>query len=184
VKRPVSEIAAFAATIIVAAAIGFGIPLLWVWIGSQVQGGTGSASNLDFSVAMLILFGIIVSYVIVLYLAGWVMTRFGGEPIEGPQRGSANSPWMRGMTDSRATEPHRPHRAHLRDHHDHRHRRGLDLVLRLRRIAAARAVGRDRADVGREAQPASAGAAAAATLTIDSSLALARPRTTIVSSAS
>jgi NADH:ubiquinone oxidoreductase subunit 5 (subunit L)/multisubunit Na+/H+ antiporter MnhA subunit len=110
VKRSVSEIAAFAATIIVAAAIGFGIPLLWVWVGSQVQGGTGSASNLDFSVAMLILFGIIVSYVIVLYLAGWVMTRFGGEPIEGPQRGSANSPWMRGMTDSRAIQPGHPSR--------------------------------------------------------------------------
>ena len=109
-KRSVSEIAAFAATIIVAAAIGFGIPLLWVWVGSQVQGGTGSASNLDFSVAMLILFGIIVSYVVVLYLAGWVMTRFGGEPLEGPQRGSANSPWMRGMTDSRAIHPGHPSR--------------------------------------------------------------------------
>ena len=104
-KRPISEIAAFAATIVVSAAIGFGIPLLWVWVGSQVQGGTGSASTLDFSVAMLILFGIIVSYVLVLYIAGWVMTRFGGEPLEAPQRGSSNRPWMRGMTDSRAITP-------------------------------------------------------------------------------
>lgn len=105
-KRSVSEVAAFAATVIVAAAVGFGIPLLWVWVGSQVQGGTGSgASNLSFSVAMLILFGIIVSYLIVLYIAGWVIMRFGGEPAAGPQRGSANSPWMRGMTDSRAITP-------------------------------------------------------------------------------
>lgn len=105
-KRSVSEIAAFAVTVVVSAAIGFGIPLLWVWVGSQVQGGTGGgAANLNFSVAMLILFGIIVSYVIVLYLAGWVMTRFGGEPEAGPQRGSANEPWMRGMTDSRAIMP-------------------------------------------------------------------------------
>lgn len=106
VKRSFSEIIAFALTIVAAAAIGFGIPLLWVWIGSQVQGNTGAgASNLSFSVAMLILFGIILSYVIVLYLAGWVIAHFGGEPVAGPQRGSANSPWMRGMTDSRAITP-------------------------------------------------------------------------------
>ena len=104
--KRVGEVSAFAVTILVAIGIGFGIPLLWVWVGSQVQGETGSgASNLDFSVAMLILFGIIVNYLLVLYIAGWVISRFGGEALAGPQRGSANSPWMRGMTDSRAITP-------------------------------------------------------------------------------
>lgn len=105
-KRSVSEIFAFVATIVSAAAIGFGVPLGWVWIGSQVQGETGGgASNLSFSVAALILFGIIVSYVIVLYIAGWAISRFEGDIVAGPQRGSANSPWMRGMSDSHAITP-------------------------------------------------------------------------------
>ena len=42
--------------------IGFGVPLGWIWIGSQLQGDSG-ASDVDFSVAMAILFGIIATYV-------------------------------------------------------------------------------------------------------------------------
>jgi hypothetical protein len=86
-------------TLLAAAVIGFGIPLLWVWIGSQVQGGTG-ATNVDFSVAMIVLFGIILTYVVLLYLAGWVMARSGHGDLGKPS-GTARNPWMRGMTDTR-----------------------------------------------------------------------------------
>jgi hypothetical protein len=90
-------------TVVVAAIVGFGVPLGWVWIGSQVQGGSG-ATNLNFSVAMLILFGIIFTYVGVLWIAGWVLARV--DPID-PQRQQSTSrtPWMRGMTDTRAIKP-------------------------------------------------------------------------------
>lgn len=77
--------------------IGFGVPLGWIWIGSQLQGSNG-ATNTDFSVAMAILFGIIFTYVVLLYLAGLIMALFEG-PEE--QQATARAPWMRGMTDTR-----------------------------------------------------------------------------------
>lgn len=90
-------------TVVVAAIVGFGVPLGWVWIGSQVQGGSG-ATNLNFSVAMLILFGIIFTYVGVLWVAGWVIARVDpSDPTK--QTSTARSPWMRGMSDTRAIKP-------------------------------------------------------------------------------
>ncbi len=80
--------------------IGFGVPLLWVWIGSKLQGESG-ATSVDFSIAMLILFGIIATYVGVLYLAGWLVARLQPELGDSTQRGTSRSPWMRGMTDTR-----------------------------------------------------------------------------------
>ena len=105
--RPVKELLIVAATIVAAALIGFGVPLLWLWIGSLVQGGSG-ASSLDFSVAMLVLFGIIVTYVAVLYVAGWAMAKADPAARSDTQRGTAREPWMRGMTDSRALNRRNP----------------------------------------------------------------------------
>lgn len=100
--RALNSIGALVLTIVAAAAIGFGVPLAWLWIGSQLQGDSG-ATSLHFSVAMAILFGIIASYVALLYLAGVVMARLGDYTT---QRGTARSPWMRGMTDTRHRTPH------------------------------------------------------------------------------
>lgn len=83
------------ATVVSAVVIGFGIPLLWVWIGSQLQGERG-ATTLSFGVAVLILAGIIVSYVGVLYLAGWAMSYLGADD---ESRSPTRSPWMQGMTE-------------------------------------------------------------------------------------
>ena len=96
--RAVGTVIGFAATIIAAAAIGFGVPLAWIWIGSQLQGDSG-ASNVNFSVAMAILFGIIATYVALLYLAGIVMAML--TPSESSHNASSRNPWMRGMTESR-----------------------------------------------------------------------------------
>lgn len=97
--RTIGQVISFAATIAAAVIIGFGVPLAWVWIGSQLQTGSG-ASTVDFSVAMVILFGIILTYVLLLYLAGIAMALFG--PREGPTGPRhARAPWMRGMTDTR-----------------------------------------------------------------------------------
>lgn len=99
--RPISDILTLAATIVAAVVIGFGVPLLWVWIGSQLQGPSG-ATSLNFSVAVAILFGIIATYIGVLYVAGWVMTRVDPSIKESKQRSTSRSPWMRGTTDTRA----------------------------------------------------------------------------------
>jgi hypothetical protein len=96
--RTVGQLVTFAATVVAAVIIGFGVPLAWVWIGSQLQSGSG-ASTVNFSVAMVILFGIILTYVLLLYLAGIVMALFGPGEETGPAR--ARAPWMRGMTDTR-----------------------------------------------------------------------------------
>jgi multisubunit Na+/H+ antiporter MnhC subunit len=105
--RPVKELLIVAVTIVAAAVIGFGVPLLWLWIGSLVQGGSG-ASSLDFSVAMLVLFGIIATYIAVLYVAGWVMAKADPSVRSETQRGTAREPWMRGMTDSRPIDRRSP----------------------------------------------------------------------------
>lgn len=95
--RSVVSVTTFALTILAAIVIGFGVPLGWIWIGSQLQGNNG-ATNTSFSVAMAILFGIIFTYVGLLYLAGLVMALIGDSA---EQRATARAPWMRGMTDTR-----------------------------------------------------------------------------------
>jgi hypothetical protein len=97
--RAFGQVITFFATLVAALIIGFGVPLGWIWIGSQMQTGSG-ASTVNFSVAMVILFGIIATYVLLLYLAGIVMAYFG--PQQGVGGGSqSRAPWMRGMTDTR-----------------------------------------------------------------------------------
>jgi hypothetical protein len=96
--RAIVSILGFLLTVIAAVLIGFGVPLAWVWIGSQLQGDSGATST-NFSVAMAILFGIIFTYVLLLYLAGAVMAFFdSGSSAPGQQ---PRAPWMRGMTDTR-----------------------------------------------------------------------------------
>lgn len=94
-------------TIVIAAALAFGVPVGWLWIGSQVQGGTG-ASEISFSAVMLVMFGIIATYVAILYLVGWVIARADPTVTEDTQRATAREPWMRGMTDTRANVRREP----------------------------------------------------------------------------
>jgi hypothetical protein len=97
--RLVVSVAAFAATVVAAAVMGFGVPVGWLWIGSQLQTGSG-ASTVNFSVAMVILFGIILTYVFLLYVAGIVMALLD-RPDHGPAPRGPRSPWMRGQTETR-----------------------------------------------------------------------------------
>lgn len=90
----------FVATVIAAAIIGFGVPLGWIWVGSQMQSSSG-ASTVNFSVAMVILFGIIATYVLLLYLAGIALALFGPRESGGGGPQVHRAPWMKGMTDTR-----------------------------------------------------------------------------------
>ena len=99
--RPLKETLVLGATVLVAAALGFGVPVGWLWVGSQVQSDTG-ASTISFGAVMLVLFGIIGTYVAILFVAGWVMSRADPSLRSDTQRGTAREPWMRGMTDTRA----------------------------------------------------------------------------------
>jgi hypothetical protein len=88
----------FVLEVIAAVLVGAGVPLLWVWIGSMIQSSRG-ASNVEPSTAVVMVVGILVSYVVVLLIAASIQARGDDE-----QRPPARYPWNRSMRD----EPYRP----------------------------------------------------------------------------
>ena len=75
---------------------GAGVPYLWVWVGSQLQGGTAPS----FSGLGVALLGIIVSYFLMAYLLAWIkvwVTHDQGAPIR--------HDWNRSLSAERRTAP-------------------------------------------------------------------------------
>jgi hypothetical protein len=100
--KPVSRApirgAKLALAIVLALAVGFGVPLLWVWIGSILQGaGSDSVSS---STAAVIFVGIIFTYIAILFVVGLVQ----GRADTGEERPPTRHRWNRSMRD----EPYRP----------------------------------------------------------------------------
>jgi multisubunit Na+/H+ antiporter MnhC subunit len=87
-----------AIAIVLALGIGLGVPLLWVWIGSKLQGA--GSDSVNSSTAAIIFAGIVVTYLFLLFIAGWIQSR--GE--SGDDRPPPRYPWNRSMRD----EPYRP----------------------------------------------------------------------------
>jgi hypothetical protein len=79
--------------------VGAGVPLLWVWIGSLIQSSRG-ASNVEPTTAVVMVIGILITYVVVLAIASAIQSR-GDDQEQGPQ---PRYPWNRSMRD----EPYRP----------------------------------------------------------------------------
>jgi hypothetical protein len=97
-ERPTGHAARLAIAVVLALGIGLGVPLLWVWIGSKLQGaGTDTVNS---STAAIIFVGIVVTYLFLLFVAGWIQARGQGDEDRPPQR----YPWNRSMRD----EPYRP----------------------------------------------------------------------------
>lgn len=82
-----------------AAIVGIGVPLLWIWIGSLIQSSRG-AQHVEASTAVIMVVGILVSYTVVLIIAGAIQGRGADEE----RRPPARHPWLRSMRD----EPYRP----------------------------------------------------------------------------
>ncbi len=80
--------------------LGAGIPLFWIWLGSVIQGSRG-AQGVESSTAVILIFGIIFSYLVVLLVAGMIQARMLDES---ERRGPTRYPWLRSMRD----EPYRP----------------------------------------------------------------------------
>jgi hypothetical protein len=89
----------FGLEIAAAVAIGAGVPLLWIWIGSLIQSSRG-AQHVEGSTAAILFVGILATYVIVLIIAGTIQAR--GQAAE--ERAPPRYPWNRSMRD----EPYRP----------------------------------------------------------------------------
>ena len=86
-------------TLVGAILIGFGVPLFWIFVASQLYGKTGAVTG---PVAVFIGTGILVSYWGLLLIASWVRARLLNRREDG--RGGARDPWNRSMRDT----PYRP----------------------------------------------------------------------------
>ena len=93
-RRAAIDAVILVVTVAAAVVIGFGVPLLWIWIGSLLEGDDG-VTTLSFSVLVAVLGGIIVTYVAALYGAAWVQSRLENAP-DRPTR----SPWLRSTRDT------------------------------------------------------------------------------------
>ena len=87
-------------TLVGAILIGFGVPLFWIFVASQLYGKTGAVTG---PVAIFIGTGILVSYWGLLLIASWVRARLLSRR-EGGRRRGARDPWNRSMRDT----PYRP----------------------------------------------------------------------------
>ncbi len=98
-KRASGKTGRFVLEIAAAVVIGAGVPLFWIWVGSLIQESRG-AQNVEGSTAAILFIGILISYVVILMIAGAIQSRSQGEQ----ERAPARYPWNRSMRD----EPYRP----------------------------------------------------------------------------
>jgi hypothetical protein len=103
IRRVLLGTGSTAFTLVGAVAIGFGVPLFWIFVASQFYGKTGAVNG---PVAAFIGTGILVSYYGLLLIASWVRARLLRRQADGG-RGSRAS-WNRSMRDT----PYRPGHEH------------------------------------------------------------------------
>ncbi len=78
---------------ILAVLVGIGLPVLWIWIGSQFQDGTGPS----WAALTIVHAGLVSSLIIIAALFSWFIARQNRRE----SSGSARVDWMRGMTEGR-----------------------------------------------------------------------------------
>jgi hypothetical protein len=78
---------------ILVAFLAVGVPLAWVWVGSQVQGGTSPTGT----AIVTVIVGLTMSYAIVAVIAAWFKGRVGGETTR------YRFLWNRSMRDTQYT---------------------------------------------------------------------------------
>jgi RsiW-degrading membrane proteinase PrsW (M82 family) len=84
------------ATVAAVLVIAIGPPLVWVWVGSQVQGGTAPSGT----AIVTVIAGLVVSYMLIGLLISWIASRSkpdSGRPIR--------YAWNRSLRDERYQGP-------------------------------------------------------------------------------
>ena len=99
IRRVLLGTGSTAFTLIGALLIGFGVPLLWIYIASHVYGKTGAVNG---PVAVFIGTGILVSYYGLLLIASWIRGRLLRR--DARRESGARDPWNRSMRDT----PYKP----------------------------------------------------------------------------
>lgn len=97
-KDGVATIFRFTAGAVVVALLAAGIPLAWVWVGSQVQGGTSPSAT---AIATVVT-GCMASYGVVALVAAWLKGR-GDEAARKIRR--ERYAWNRSLRDERKQAP-------------------------------------------------------------------------------
>jgi hypothetical protein len=97
VKTASGKTGRFVVEIVAAIVVGAGVPLFWIWVGSVIQGSRG-AQGVEASTAFVLVLGILISYTVILIVAGAIQGRSQAS------RPPTRYPWMRSMRD----EPYRP----------------------------------------------------------------------------
>jgi len=97
-KGGVAGFARFTLGAIVVVVLAGGIPLAWVWVGSQVQGGTAPSAT---AIATVVT-GCMASYGFVALLAAWLKGR--GDVVPGAARNERYA-WNRSLRDERKGAP-------------------------------------------------------------------------------
>ena len=84
--------------VLAVAVAGFGVPLLWLLIGAQIQGAAG-ITRMTTETAIAVYPGVAITYALVGYVAARLAERFRGE--QGGQRHprAPSHPWLRAMSD-------------------------------------------------------------------------------------
>ncbi|MBM3667782.1 MAG: hypothetical protein FJW90_09950 [Actinobacteria bacterium] len=98
IRRALVGTGSTALNLLGACLIGFGVPLLWIWLASTIYDKPGAVTG---PVAVFIFTGILVTYWGLLLLGSWIRGRMLEEEELGRSRRSS---WNRSMRDS----SHRP----------------------------------------------------------------------------
>ena len=101
IRRVILGTGSTAFTIVGALLIGFGVPLLWIFLASQFYSKTGAVNG---PVAAFIGTGILVSYYGLLLIASWVRARLLRRQGVRAQPLTGRDPWNRSMRDT----PYKP----------------------------------------------------------------------------
>jgi hypothetical protein len=85
--------------VIATTVVGFGIPLLWLLVAAEIQGAAG-ISRMTKETAVAVFPGMVISYVVVLQIVSWVISRRGTAERIPPPR--TQYPWLRSTGDEPA----------------------------------------------------------------------------------
>jgi hypothetical protein len=96
IRRAILGTGSTAFTLVGALLIGFGVPLFWIYLASQLYGKTGAVTG---PVAVFIGTGILVSYWGLLLGASWIRARMGVG--RGQAEQYRRAAWNRSMRDNR-----------------------------------------------------------------------------------
>lgn len=78
--------------------LGFGVPVFWLWVASQLYHQTGAVNG---SVAAFIFTAILLSYCLALLIASWIRARLGHGMAESQQ--IKRAVWNRSVRDTHYT---------------------------------------------------------------------------------